>query len=195
MRECDLENCRSFTASGSAVHLGRTESNAHVFLTAAHNLAPLSPNAIVMDSTEISVLVEGHWLPASVIRSTGKQGIDLALLKVEAPLTQLRCLRLNHKPLRPSDSVYLAGFPQGGEIRVIQGRVVSTNFLNFPLAIDQKPIQGESGGAVVIDGELAGIISGYPTIGQSACLFTNAESIQDFLQTSLKNDPLCFPVR
>ena len=195
MHECDLSNCRSFTASGSAVHLGRTESNAHVFLTAAHVLAPLSPNAIVMGSAEIHVLVDDNWLPATIIRSARRNGIDLALLKVEAPLAHLRCLPIDQVSLKINDLVYLAGYPQGGDIRVIAGRVVATDFANFPLAIDQKPIQGESGGAVVIEGNLAGIISGYPATGTPVCLFTNAPTIQRFLRASLRDDPLCFPAQ
>jgi hypothetical protein len=195
VRECDLTNCRSFTASGSAVHLGRTKTDAHVFLTAAHNLAPLSPNAILMDSTVISIQVNGEWLPASVIRSGRSQGIDLALLKVEVPLAHLRCLPVDRSPLETGDAVYMAGYPQGGDIRIISGHVVPTDFMNFPLAIDQTPIQGESGGAVVIEGKLTGIISGYPAMGKPVCLFTDAVTIQKFLETSLSHDPLCFPAR
>ena len=73
--------------------------------------------------------------------------------------------------------------------------MVRTPFLNFPLAVNQQPIQGESGGAVVIDGKLAGIISGYPSAGQPVCLFSDAAAIRDFLNASLRDDPLCYPVR
>ncbi len=144
--ECDLNNCRNFISSASAVHIGRIQTNTHIFLTAAHVLGPLSPNAIQMELGEIHVRVENEWLPATLIRSTKTDGIDLALLKVQAPLSQLRCLPLLEIPLQENDTVYLAGYPEGKEIRVIAGRVITTNFNNYPLAIDQRPIEGESGG-------------------------------------------------
>jgi hypothetical protein len=191
--ECDLSDCKTFAAAGSAVHLGRTEGRSHVFLTVAHILAPLSENAILIESGDIQVKVDEEWLPAKLIRSTKSDGVDLALLKVQAPLSHLRCLPLLDHELSANDMVYLAGYPKGGEIRVIEGRVVRTSFVNFPLAIDQRPIEGESGGAVVIDGKLAGIIHGYPSTKQPLCLFTDARAIKQFLETSLRDDPLCFP--
>ena len=195
MQQCDLKDCREFTARGSAVHLGRTVNDHHLFLTAAHNLALPSGNAILVESGEIHVQIEEQWLPATLIRSTKRDGVDLAVLDVEASLLDLRCLPVITKPLREGDVVYLAGFPKAGDIRVLAGRVVRTQFVNHPLAINQKPIQGESGGAVVIDGQLAGIISGYPATGQPVCLFTDASAIEDFLRSSLTGDPLCYPAK
>lgn len=192
LHECDLTDCQQYIASGSAVHLGRTQSNNHVFLTAAHNLAPVSPNAIVLESQKIQVRVENTWLTATLIRSARSQGVDLALLLVRTPLPELRCLPLERRGLRESDQVYLAGYPLGADLRVIAGHVVRTQFENYPLAIDQKPIQGESGGAVVIDGKLAGIISGYPSVGQPVCLFADGQAIEKFVQETLRNDPMCW---
>ncbi|MCA9071795.1 MAG: hypothetical protein KDA84_22865, partial [Planctomycetaceae bacterium] len=98
--ECDLSNCQRYIASGSAVHLGRTRNNNQVFLTAAHNLAPISPNSILLDSMEIQVRVENTWLNATLIRSARSQGVDLALIQVQTDLSQLRCLPLYKRDLR-----------------------------------------------------------------------------------------------
>lgn len=191
--ECDQHNCQQFIASGSAVHLGRTHKNNQVFLTAAHNLAPISPNAILLESQQIELRVEKTWLTATLIRSGRTDGVDLALLLVRTPLPELRCLPLLKRDLRENESVYLAGYPKGADLRVIAGRVIRTEYINYPLAIDQQPIQGESGGAVVIDGKLAGIISGYPSIGQPVCLFADEKTIEEFVHETLRSDPLCWP--
>ncbi len=191
MHECNLQNCRSYTAWASAVYLGTTPENGHLFLTAAHTLAPLSPNAVLVEADEIAIHIANRWIPADLVSSRRENGIDLALLQIPVEIPQLRCLPISSVPLSPNAVVFMAGYPEGGEVRVTEGRIVPTDFLYHPLAVNQRPIQGESGGAVVRDNQLAGIISSYPEMPQPLCLFTDVATIRTFLRQTLKSEPTC----
>ena len=94
MHECDLQNCRSYTAWASAVYLGTTPENGHLFLTAAHTLAPLSQNAVLVKVDEISLQIANRWYRAGLVNSQREQGIDLALLEVPGEIPLLKCLPL-----------------------------------------------------------------------------------------------------
>ncbi len=191
MHECDLQNCRSYTASASAVYLGTTPENGHLFLTAAHTLAPLSRNAVLVEVDKISLQIANRWMGADLVNSQRKPGIDLALLEVPGEIPLLKCLPITNLPLSSNAVVYMAGYPEGHEVRITEGQIVPTEFLDFPLAVDQRPIEGESGGAIVMDNQLEGIISGYPQMTQPLCFFTNVAAIRTFLRENLKSDPTC----
>ena len=85
----------------------------------------------------------------------------------------------------------MAGYPEGQEVRITEGQIVPTEFWNYPLSVNQRPIEGESGGAIVMDNQLEGIISGYPQMAQPLCFFTNVAAIRTFLRNSLKSEPIC----
>lgn len=146
--KCTPLGCQRWTASGSAVIVGRFNPGHQILLTARHVIAG-QPKLI-------EVSIDGRWYPAVTLGAAENKAVDLAAIGVEAP--DGKFLPIAAKSATLGSNVTLAGYAQGGPLRAHQAKVLDHS--GADLWLDRPSIGGDSGGAVTsAAGELVGIIS------------------------------------
>ncbi len=179
------KHCIGFTCTqsfgyGSVVSIGRHQQDYPIFLTAAHNLRRGDP---------VFVGLRGKWIPAEVLGIRTINEADVAILGVHYR-GSLRCVPIGNLSERAGMSVVLTGYPHGDRKRVTQARIKSRSISTGHIWIDVPVIDGESGGSVVADGCLVGIISA--TV-DNASWATGTRAIRALLLERLGSIPKCGP--
>ena len=179
--------CKREYGLGSAVAIGRFEPGREFLLTAGH--------CINNNTIEVHVGVNGKWVLARVYGRLENQTGDLAVLAISHP-EPLRCIPLAQQPPQLGQTVDRRGFALGGPLRTTQAVVSGPSDphaipeLGRTVWMSQPFQQGESGGAVTLNGELVGIISGF-TVEDRRGIATGVETIRGFLRSSLNGIPSC----
>jgi hypothetical protein len=176
---CNTGTCAGFLSRGSGVALGRDRANNRLLiLTAAHVVRDRAPGS------RITVFLADRWQTATV-RAITKQNPnwDLALLEVDCR-EPWPCLSLVRNRPDSGTEVSLCGY-EGG-LRWIHKRGLFGHRDSYWLYWNgATPREGTSGGALVAQGALLAIVSGYTTDGARQGVGQNAEAIASFLQGAL----------
>ncbi len=179
VQPCQTGTCNGMISRGSGVAIGRDRTSGRLLiLTAAHVVRDRAAGSIVQ------VFVGGRWLTANVRAVTRKTpNWDLALLDVDYT-PQWPCLSLHPADVGAGTEVNLCGY-EGG-LRWVHKRGLlghrDTYWLYWNGA---TPKEGTSGGALVANGTLLAIVSGYTTDAARAGVGQNSAAIAMFLQSAL----------
>jgi hypothetical protein len=147
-------------------------------LTAAH---------VVRDrasTSEVVVYIASAWRPArvrAITRQTPEW--DLALLEVDHR-GDWPCLDLSRTPLATGDEVMLCGY-EGGLRWVCKRGVFGRSDRGWLYWQNATPREGTSGGALVANGCLIAIVSGYTNDNARLGVGQNSDAIALFLQNAL----------
>ena len=175
---------------GSGVVVGKNSTGSWLVLTNNHVVAPESKQQVPVPS----VYLDGGWRTGRVLRTDREA--DLALVVVNSP-AKLRTISLAEGVPADGSKVATRAFAAGTQwtkrSATIRHRIVlqdgkeaiapHTHFVNVTFR------QGESGGAVVANGRLVGLIYGND-IGNGAGLCVDLSSIKAFLaRTSSTPEP------
>lgn len=176
---CQPGHCGGLIARGSGVAIGRDQTNGRLLiLTAAHVVRDRNADSVVQ------VYVGQRWLTANVRAVTRKTpNWDLALLDVDyqAPWP---CLALHPAEVGSGTQVNLCGY-EGG-LRWVHKRGLFGHRDSYWLYWNgATPKEGTSGGAVVANGTLVAIVSGYTTDSARLGVGQNSAAIAMFLQNAL----------
>lgn len=148
-------------------------------MTAAHN---------VKDGWAVYVGIAGRWVKADVIAARHNDYADIAVLGVRYS-GALACVPIG-TVVREGDRISMKGFPKGGRLRVIEGSVIAFDSKKN-LWTNIASIQGDSGGPIIHDEKLVGIVSGS---GHGETWSTGSQEIRSFLTEHLNGIPRCGPV-
>jgi hypothetical protein len=155
--------CRPTTAYASAVAVGRYNSGQTVLLTCDHCFRGTIRNP------ELSI--NRRWVPVQLLARTTAGGSDLAIIGVRQ---ELPCIPIASQSPQIGAVVDLHGYPNGGVYRQHTGQVI--DFGGQMLAVNKPSISGDSGGAVIHNRQLVGIISATGPI-PGPTTFTVASSV------------------
>lgn len=160
---------------GSAVCIGSdSESGDRIFATARHNFA---------DSSAASVILDGQRYPVTRVRAAIDD--DLMLFWCQAPAAEMP---VRSDPVPVGSTVEIVGFgpkSQGKSTRISvrQARINGVEMQTGELIAAGEPvIRGDSGGAVVYDGELVGIVNAFVINPRSETMFTPASRVISLAQ-------------
>ena len=143
---CVGNSCWMTTRQGSGVVIGDLDGQP-VVATCLHNLGD-------RQKCRVSVTAGQATYPAAVIGYS--DAMDVALLTVRMPLqASLEAVAIDEQPDQ-SAAVEMVGFPEGRFTRV-RSRVVSHD-AKWNLITDRPTQQGQSGGALLSDRGLAGVV-------------------------------------
>lgn len=171
-RSCDPSACMQVRGSGVAIGTRQDTGNVLV-LTAAH---------VVRNTSDVRAYVGNQWRRGTVRTITRQDGNwDLALVEVEYrepwPVVQLARDVLGVERSEVSVAGYAGGL-RWVHRRGLLGRHTDKYWVSWNGA---PPVEGQSGGAVIVGGQLAGVISGYQTDGSGTGVAQNAGAIRVFL--------------
>lgn len=181
-QQCTPLGCRVFNQLGSAVCIGVDSTGRAIHLTAAH---------CVTGARHVWGGVSGEWKTVTLLGSTGSRGAtwspDIAIyaangvqVKNAAPLAE--------RPPVPGDDVVLHSYRHGDgkQYRARAAKVVRIDEQAMELSVPSE--NGDSGGAVIWNGKLVGIISATDARTTTA---TTLGPIRSFLQRTLGAIPDC----
>ena len=181
-QQCTPLGCRVFNQLGSAVCIGVDSTGRAIHLTAAH---------CVTGARHVWGGVSGEWKPVTLLGSTGARGAvwtpDIAIC-ADSNLKVSKAAPLADRPPSPGDDVVLHSF-RGGDGRQYRARAAKVTRIDenaMELSIPSE--NGDSGGAVIWNGKLVGIISATDARTTTA---TTLGPIRSFLQRTLGAIPDC----
>lgn len=146
-KDCNQNSCRKFYAYGSCTYIGNTDSNS-VYLTAAH---------VVRNAEKIEIGYGGKWWGAIVAHKQDDKEFDFATIETRKLPTN-KCFSLADS--YPSDGARAVayGYSEGQyNLRGVPTRIRIRSNLKGVYATMKH---GDSGGPVLVDGKVVGVISG-----------------------------------
>ncbi|QDT94278.1 trypsin-like peptidase domain-containing protein [Gimesia algae] len=151
-RQCDQNSCRQFFGTGTCTYIGNSDGKS-VYITAAH---------VVTDVEKIHVGYGGRWWEAIVKhkeqrydKATG-QNIDFAIIETRQ-IPSNKCMQLSG--LFPDSGVRATAYGYSNGVYNLRG-LPSSIYIRNNLRGVRDPVQkGDSGGPVVVDGKVVGVIS------------------------------------
>lgn len=181
-QQCTPLGCRVFNNLGSAVCIGVDSTGRAIHLTAAH---------CVTGARHVWGGVSGEWKPVTLLGSTGARGAvwtpDIAIC-ADSNLKVSKSAPLADRPPAPGDDVVLHSFRHGDgrQYRARAAKVTRIDENAMELSIPSE--NGDSGGAVIWNGKLVGIISATDARTTTA---TTLGPIRAFVQKVLGGMPDC----
>jgi hypothetical protein len=147
IRQQSCSTVRCTIGSWSGTLIGGLRDQRFAVLTCAHGYD---------DKATVSVEMRpGTWIEGDVLALDARA--DLGLLAVAYP-DRLPCLELSDVSAAPGTGVTVRGFPRGERYRERSTQVLRD--LGTVSVVDSTFIPGESGGSVVANGRLVGVIVG-----------------------------------
>jgi hypothetical protein len=149
VQQCGQYSCRLIKTCGSGAVVGRLKlSGRLVVLTCAHGWT---------DATRISVEFPDVGTYAGEFICIDRQA-DLGLISINKAIgMRFLCLPIADDPARAGDRVEAYGFPGGGRLRVRRTEIKRYEGGNM---IVDASLYGESGGPIVQNGRVVGVIWG-----------------------------------
>lgn len=150
-------------------------------LTSAH---------VVEYATQLKVKTSGDNEKLNAVVEALAPEIDLALLRLTDEKTLPKAVPLSLDPKLPAikQDVTVYGFPTGGSLSVTKGIVSRIEFVAYSdevsglsIQIDAAINQGNSGGPVVADGKVVGLVYGKFMEAEGSGIIVPVEEIQQFL--------------
>ncbi len=170
-QDCANNRCAVQQGSGSGVIIGELRDRRAAVLTAGH---------VVRDATAVHIRwYEGQWLSASVLAARTDTVADLAVLAVRIP-GKWTCNEVSSQLPPSSASVLVAGFP-GANVPALELRgTIAGNTVQSVTARG-----GMSGGPVLYDGRVVGIVRGFYSQGKPDTNCTSGPVITQWLHETL----------
>lgn len=169
----------------SAVAIGEDSKGRTIFVTCAH---------CVEGAGRVALGLDAKWVDVTVIGTGSTQNIDVAVLATDVPLPC--CAPLAAQSPGVNDKVTIRAFPFGRQLAMRDTTVASSDAQS--LWVVSPFVQGESGGAVIKDAQVVGIVSstpadgytGQPT-GRGPGRAVPVEIVRGFVKRVLGEVPVC----
>lgn len=183
-QECSPLGCKRYTDKGSAVCIGKDSRGRAIYLTSGHALRLSASNGKLLG---VHVANGGRWVRANVIGVEDSNVGDVAILSVSG--IEPSCVPI----MEPGEAaaaqlVTVKGFAGGVDLWC-QGRRVLSGNRNWTWFEGSVP-EGLSGGAVILDGSIAGIVKGTAKDGSSS-VATSASTLRGMLMAFVGEIPQC----
>lgn len=168
--------CQQVTGRGTGVIIGELSDGRAAVLTAGH---------VVAGSQSVMVWwYQGQRLAATVLASRNDGMVDAALLAMRIP-GQFHCVPLSDQVM-PDVDVKIDGFPEmSTTVQTFRGRLSGCTISRVTVK------QGMSGGPVVYDGKIVGIISGHYVDGNRDSVCTPGPVLCSWLRSTVGYVPRC----
>jgi hypothetical protein len=173
---CNGNQCTSVTGYGSGVIVGTLRDGRAAVLTAGH---------VVAGSQSVHIgWYRGQRLAATVLGSRNDGMVDAAILAVRIP-GEFHCNELSES-VTPDAKVLIEGYPEG-----------MTTVQSYPGLLNGRTIhkvtarQGMSGGPVMHDGKVVGIIRGHYVDGNRDSICTPGPVLCAWLRETIGYVPQC----
>lgn len=168
--------CQQVTGRGTGVIIGELPDGRAAVLTAGH---------VVAGSQSVMVWwYQGQRLAATVLASRNDGMVDGALLAVRIP-GPFHCVPLSDQVM-PDVDVKIDGFPEmSTTVQTFRGRLSGCTISRVTVR------QGMSGGPVIYDGKIVGIISGHYADGNRDSVCTPGPVLCSWLRSTVGYVPRC----
>lgn len=188
-KKCDQYSCSQIVGTGTACYLGDI-GNRSVFVTAAHNF----------EGMERSYISDGTKYVPAVLRHHVYQQVEVKNNKVVKPLIDyaiIDCEKIKYKSCftlaeeQPKNGTPATAHGQDGinDRYVSQSSVISSNENGY---FFMKPVmRGQSGGPIVANDKLVGVIHGYMGDGPHETRYTPSNTIKTGLFRIYGRYPRC----
>lgn len=146
--ECTQSGCRQIIGTGACAYIGNIGDRS-VYITAAHN---------VMKARTVNVGYAGQWWGARVVHREYQGNADFAVIETQKISSQ-RCFEVSDRQPVNGANAEAYGYSQGiYNVRVMRAKIrVNRNGRFFSRIV----AKGDSGGPIVVNGQLVGIIKGH----------------------------------
>ncbi len=174
-KKCDQSSCRQFINIGSCTYIGNTGNNS-IYITAAH---------VVENTEKVEVGYGGKWWGAVVSHSEKSGNIDYAIIETrKIPAT--RCYSLAESFPEQGTNATAYGYSKGiYNLRSLRSKIRIRNNLK---GIFETVDHGDSGGPIIANGKVVGVISATMTDdGMTVC------TPSDLIRTEVKRRYRVFP--
>ena len=168
--------CQQVTGRGTGVIIGELSDGRAAVLTAGH---------VVTGSQSVMVWwYQGQRLAATVLASRNDGMVDAALLAVRIP-GPFHCAPLSDQVM-PDVDVKIDGFPEmSTTVQTFRGRLSGSTISRVTVR------QGMSGGPVIYDGKIVGIIRGHYADGNRESICTSGPVLCSWLRETIGYVPRC----
>lgn len=160
VQSCTAFDCRVELGVSSSVCVGNMGDRWY-FVTAGHTFWSDRPGVLQTKVRSAHVAIDRQWVEATVEGfDSPTSGSDLGLLSVQSP-SPLRALPIAAVVPQVGAQVVIGGFPSGSPYAEVRGRVVSATPRDgkSDFAVSTAVVRGVSGGPVLVEGKIAGIVS------------------------------------
>jgi hypothetical protein len=148
--ECTPTGCRQLTGTGACAYIGNVEDRS-VYITAAHN---------VNKAKTVHVGYGGKWWGARVIHKEYRNSIDYAIIET-ANINAPKCFSLAESQPAHGVSAVAYGYSNGiYNLRALRAKIRVTRGGRYFSKVVAK---GDSGGPILVNGQVVGIIKGHDT--------------------------------
>lgn len=169
----------------SAVAIGKDSKGRGIWITCAH---------CVEGAGRVALGIDAKWVDVTVIGTGAQQNIDVAVLASDVPLPC--CAPLAAQSPGVNDKVSIRAFPFGRQLAMRDTTVASSDAQSLWVA--SAFVQGESGGAVLKDAKVVGIVSSTPADGYTGLptgrgpgRAVPVEIVRGFVKRILGEVPVC----
>lgn len=148
--ECTPTGCRQLIGTGACAYIGNIEDRS-VYVTAAHN---------VLEAKTVHVGYGGKWWGARVIHKEYQGSIDYAIIEtvyINAP----KCFTLAEQ--QPQDGVNAVAYGYSNGIYNLRGLRANIRVTRSGRFFSKVVAKGDSGGPILVNGQVVGIIKGHDT--------------------------------
>lgn len=151
-KQCDQNSCRQFYGTGTCTYIGNADGKS-VYITAAH---------VVTGVEKIHVGYGGKWWGAIIKHKeqrydeATKQNIDFAIIETQQ-IPAKKCMQLSG--VFPETGVRATAYGYSQGVYKLRGLPSSIYIRNNLRGVRDPVQQGDSGGPVVVDGQMVGVIS------------------------------------
>ncbi|WP_339730192.1 serine protease [uncultured Gimesia sp.] len=148
--ECTPTGCRQVLGTGACAYIGNIK-NRSVFLTAAHN---------VNKAKTIHVGYDGQWWGARVVHKEYHDSVDYAIIETQ-DIKASKCFSLAETQPTHGIEAVAYGYSNGVyNLRSLRATIRQTRNGCFFSKVVAK---GDSGGPILVNGQVVGIIKGHDT--------------------------------
>ena len=169
----------------SAVGIGKDSKGRTIFVTCAH---------CVEGAGRVSLGLDAKWVDVTVIGTGNTQSVDVAVLASDVAMPC--CAPLAAQSPGVNEKVSIRAFPFGRQFAIRETTVASSDAQSLWVA--SPFVQGESGGAVIKDKQVVGIVSSTPADGYTGLpsgrgpgRAVPVEVVRGFVKRILGEVPVC----
>ncbi len=147
-KRCTPNGCQQISGTGACAFVGNI-SDRSVYLTAAHNLN---------GNPAVYVGYAGHWWQARIVYKCYQESVDYAIIETQK-IPSDRCFKIaERQPDNGMDAVAY-GYSNGiYNVRTLRAKIRVNRSGRF---FSKIVAQGDSGGPIVVKGQIVGIIKGH----------------------------------
>lgn len=166
VQDCNEHSCKQYSCSAVAVGYHQDKL---VLLSAGHCVDDAA-------NPKAEVFVEGRWVGVEIVFYSVNGYEDVAILLADAETDTVRFMSGGRINL--GDRMVVKGFANGRSYRERNAVFVSAG--QTWIKCSGLPIQGESGGGMFFNGELVGILKGYPWL-ELTTVGTNSKRLKQIV--------------